>query len=444
LDRFWEPPYGLKFAVGIEDTFIAQTSPGRRALDEYELTEHYDRWREDLDLAASTGADMIRYGIPWYRVNPAPEGWDWSWTDRVLDHLLSLGLTPIVDLMHYGCPLWLKREFANPHYPECVAEYAKRFAGRYGEEVRFYTPLNEPLLNAMYCGEDGRWPPALTGDRGFVTLVRQLARGIVLTQQVIRDALPEPVFVHVEATFRYAGGPEHAERIHLLEHRNWLVYDLLFGRVGANHPLYGYLEENGFSGEDFAFFQEHPAEPDILGVNYYPHLTTTAFLPDGERRNIWSGVEGIEGLIRGFHTRYKTPVFWTETSLSGPVEDRLRWLQESLKLVHRLRAEGLPLVGYTWWPLFSLVDWAYREGVKPAKDYLRHMGMYELEPNGKDGFLRVETAIVRAFREAAGRRIKTLKKERVPKEDGRYIIFYSFEDEDEKEKVEDSGEDSTS
>ena len=105
MSCFWERPYGLKFAVGLEDTFIPQTSPGRRALDEYELTDHYDRWREDLDLASSTGAEMIRYGIHWYRVNPTPEGWDWSWTDRVLDHLLSLDLTPIVDLMHYGCPL---------------------------------------------------------------------------------------------------------------------------------------------------------------------------------------------------------------------------------------------------------------------------------------------------------------------------------------------------
>jgi hypothetical protein len=37
-----------------------------------------------------------------------------------------------------------------------------------------------------------------------------------------------------------------------------------------------------------------------------------------------------------------------------------------------------------------------------------------------------------------------MKKERVPKEDGRYIIFYSFEDEDENDEVEDSGEDSAS
>ena len=102
MDSFWERPNGLKFAVGIEDTFIPQVSPDLRRLDEYELTGHYDRWRADLDLAASTGAEMMRYGIPWYRVNPAPDGWEWSWTDRVLDRLLSLGLTPIVDLMHYG------------------------------------------------------------------------------------------------------------------------------------------------------------------------------------------------------------------------------------------------------------------------------------------------------------------------------------------------------
>jgi beta-galactosidase/beta-glucuronidase len=143
------------------------------------------------------------------------------------------------------------------------------------------------------------------------------------------------------------------------------------------------------------------AEPDILGINYYPHLTTTGFLPEGKRRNVWSGVEGIEELIRGFHARYERPIFWTETSLSGPVEDRLRWLEDSLGLVHRLRSEGLPLVGYTWWPLFSLVDWTYREGERPAKDYLRNMGMYDLEPDGESGFLRIETPVVRAFRAAA-------------------------------------------
>ena len=49
-------PDFLWAAVGIEDTFIIQ--PHRRTgrlLDEYELTQHYDRWREDLGLVASLG-----------------------------------------------------------------------------------------------------------------------------------------------------------------------------------------------------------------------------------------------------------------------------------------------------------------------------------------------------------------------------------------------------
>jgi beta-glucosidase len=403
MDRFWESPYGLKFAVGIEDTFVPQASPGLRPLDEYELTSHYDRWREDLDLAASTGASMIRYGIPWYRVNPAPDEWDWSWTDRVIEHLLSLELVPIVDLMHYGCPLWLEREFANLDYPRRVAEYAARFAARYGESVCFYTPMNEPLLNAMYCGEDGRWPPALTGDEGFVFLTNQLVRGIVQTQRAVADAVGDPTFVHVEATFRYLGGPWHAERIRFLRQRTWLIYDLLFGRVDGDHPLYDYLSNNGFSDEDFAFFREHVTEPDIVGINYYPHMSTTEFLRDGGRRNAWSGAGGMEELARDFHARYGKPIFWTETSVPGTVEARVRWLEDSLALVHRLRSEGLPLVGYTWWPLFSLLDWAYREGEKPPEAYLWHMGMYDLEPDGSGGFIRTETHVVGAFRTATGR-----------------------------------------
>ena len=403
MERFWERPYGLWFAVGIEDTFVPQSCPGLRPLDEYELTGHYDKWREDLDLAASTGASMIRYGIPWYRVNPAPDEWDWSWTDRVMERLRSLGLIPIIDLMHCGCPLWLRGEFANPDYPEHVAEYAAQFAGRYGESVRFYTPMNEPLLNAMYCGEDGRWPPALTGDEGFVLLTKQLVRGIVRTQRAVVDRVGDPTFVHVEATFRYRGGPGHAELIKSLRHRTWLIYDLLFGRVDHDHPLYAYLSNNGFSDEDFAFFREHVTEPDILGINYYPHMSTTEFLPDGGRRNAWSGAVGMEELVRDFHARYGKPIFWTETSVPGTVEDRLRWLEASLELVYRLRSEGIPLVGYTWWPLFSLLNWAYREGGKPPEAYLWHMGMYDLKPDGGGNFLRTETPVVEAFRAAIGR-----------------------------------------
>ncbi len=79
----------FRWAVGIENTFIPQTRAGHRRLDEYELMDHYRLWRQDIDLAADLGISSIRYGIPWYKVNPRPGVFDWSWTDEVLEHLVG-------------------------------------------------------------------------------------------------------------------------------------------------------------------------------------------------------------------------------------------------------------------------------------------------------------------------------------------------------------------
>ena len=35
----------------------------------------------------------------------------------------------------------------------------------------------------------------------------------------------------------------------------------------------------------------------------------------------------------------------------------------------------MPVNGYTWWPMFALVAWAYRQGVKPHAAYLKQMGL---------------------------------------------------------------------
>jgi beta-glucosidase len=76
LDRLTAPGTFV-WATGIEDTFITAPWPATgRALDEYELTGHYERWQDDLALLASLGIRTARYGIPWHRVNPSPTAWD--------------------------------------------------------------------------------------------------------------------------------------------------------------------------------------------------------------------------------------------------------------------------------------------------------------------------------------------------------------------------------
>ena len=116
-----------------------------------------------------------------------------------------------------------------------------------------------------------------------------------------------------------------------------------------------------------------------------------------------AGAAGLERVVRECAARYGVPVFLTETSIDGPVENRLRWLEESVAVVAGLRAEGLDVVGYTWWPLFHFVEWEYRESGGAAESHLFEMGLYDLRPNAVGVLDRVRTPVVARFRELAQR-----------------------------------------
>ncbi len=402
----WFADGRLRYAVGVEDTFVPQVRPGERPLDEYELMQHYRAWEEDLELCAESGATMVRWGIPWYRVNPEKGRWDWAWLDRVIDKFDSLGLDLIADLIHYGTPLWLEGQFSHPDYPRRAAEYAAAVADRYRGRIRHYTPLNEPLLNAMYCGEFGHWPPYLTGDHGFCTLARAISRGIVETQSAIAAVDPGADFVHVEATFRFTGDLDaHRATVEHLSHRAFLIQDLVTGRVGPEHPLARYLLTHGFSEPDLAWAQRHTAQPDVVGVNYYPQHSTERFEagivqgggPDDlrPRHNAWT--EGLKDVLTAYADRYGKPVFLTETSFTGTVEERITWMDVSLRAVKELRAEGADVIGYTWWCITDMVEWSYRHGTGKPLDYRLPMGLWGLEEDESGLYQRVRTAVADRF-----------------------------------------------
>ncbi len=408
----WWTSHDLIFAVGVEDTFIPQVTGSERPLDEYALTQHYEQWEGDIDLIAESGASMARWGIPWYRVNPARGVWDWEWLDTIADKFEAVNVTPILDLMHYGTPLWVKDEFFNPEYPALVSEYARCVAERYRGRWSVYTPLNEPMLNALYCGLFGHWPPYGRNDRDFVRLVRALQRGIVGTQKAISAALgDEASFVHVEASFRFvADDPAAEEEAAFLRERAYLIQDLVTGAVDEKHPLHDYLESNGFTEDDFAWSLTNTAMPDVMGVNYYPAGQTevvSSVVPHSggpgdfrERVNAWT--DGLSDVLRAFSRRYGAPVFLTETSHIGTDEERAAWLSDSVELVRSLRAEGVDLVGYTWWSIIDMVEWTYRDGDGAATDYQLRMGLWTLEQDERGVLRRIRTPLADRFRAMTG------------------------------------------
>ena len=384
---------GFVWAVGIEDTFIPQVARRTgRTLDEYELTQHYRFWREDLERIHSIGVRHVRYGIPWYRVNPAPGVFDWSWTDEVLEHMISgLGIHPIIDLMHYGCPLWLDREFVNPEYPERVSEYAAAFVERYRALVRYYTPLNEPIVNAVFSGRNGLWPPYLRGRKGYLRMVMALVRGMSLTTAAIRAGQPDATIVHVEACERIATENEDLQPVVTARQlHGYLPTDLLTGRVVDGHPLLAGLLDEGVPAAQLEWLAANAQTIDVMGVNFYPMFSNyrVTGTPDAHQaRRVYADASDMEAVVTNFAERYQVPVMVTETSDKGPVWRRERWMEAAVAGVASARERGVRVTGFTWFPVFSLVGWAYRGGRGSVNDYVFHMGLWDLNDTG-DGTLR--------------------------------------------------------
>ena len=396
------------WATGIEDTFIQHARPRLRALDEYELTQHYKLWKSDIDLVAETGVQAVRWGIPWHIVQPSPDRWDWEWTDKALEYLVTVkGITPILDLMHYGTPLWLDNSFINFSYPQRVAEYSAAVVARYKPLVRYYTPLNEPMVNASMSGYKAEWPPYLSGDDGYVKLALAIAKGMVLTARAIKSEEPEAITVQVEALWHtFTRDESLKERAVRANARQFLCFDLATGRVDQEHILMDYLDEHGVTDADLSWFRQNPVSFDIFGANYYPWAYAELKVhPSGKFYTRVKRASGhkIEIIIRNAWERYHMPIMITETSSNGDVNARARWMDETVDTVCSLREEGIPIIGYTWFPLFTMVDWKYRKGRLTLDKYLVHLGLYDSAFDTEGVLQRQETPLVKHYQEHMAR-----------------------------------------
>jgi len=384
-------PFGIKaedfrWLTAFEDAFVPQVGHiQERTLDEYELTQHYRFWREDIDRVRDLGVQMIRYGIPWYKVNPAPRKFEWEWVDSVLDYIVNkCGLELMIDLNHYNCPLWIANEFVNSSFPQRMAEYVHEFASRYKKIVRFYNPYNEPVVNAWFSGERGEWPPYLHGEDGFVKVLLNLARAVVLTINAIKEVDPRSRIVHIEGSVSETAENKELEAIaDLRTEKSCLLYDLVSGRLKENHPLYSYLRDNGTTEKDLDWFQDNPIKLDIIGLNYYPQLSHSVLFWRNSEIVIKRAVGGKEQLKERFlryHKKYRRPIILSETSFFGRSEEKARWLEDSCSVIKKLRSQGVPIIGYDWWFMIDSIGWDYKWGQGDPREYIGF-----LHPHGRRG-----------------------------------------------------------
>lgn len=382
----------FRWIVGIENAFIPDMD-----VDELTWTGHRERWREDLALAHDVGADAVRYGLTWPEVEVGPGRYDWAAVDAAVDAFEELGLEPIWDLVHFGVPAHLNGGFLDPAFPDAFAAYAGAFAARYRGRVTKVTPLNEPYISTYFRAGKGIWPPHLEGREGFARMLHPIVAGLRRAIRAIEAAAPETeIWLNDGADTFHATVPELADEAAFRTLQRYAAFDLLLGGPDADATR-AWLAEAGFPEHDLV---AAPVRIDAIGLDYYPETEHQLALgPDGSvlqtvvdpaRRS------GLRAALGAYHRRYGRPLFVAESSASGDDARRRAWIDWNLAEMRGAHADGVPLVGYTWWPLFDHVDWdsllTRRVGsVCPA-------GLFHLRPTIAD---RAPTDAVAAFREAA-------------------------------------------
>jgi beta-glucosidase/6-phospho-beta-glucosidase/beta-galactosidase len=370
-------PSPFLFATGIENSYPLITGPDGRdhRVDEMAKTSHYERWREDFQLVRDLGLDYLRYGPPYYRTHAAPGAYDWQFCDETLAELRRLGITPIADLCHFGVPEWAG-SFQNPDWPELFADYAGAFARRY-PWVRFYTPINEIYVTALFSAKYGWWNERLQSDRAFVTALRNLARANVLAEYAILEATPSALFIQSESSeYFHAAEPAAQERAALLNDTRFLSLDLCYGH-DVRALMYEYLTDNGLNREDYHWFLERgqAIRPYcVMGNDYY--VTNEHLVPADGPVGPAGEIFGYYVITRQYYDRYKLPVMHTETNLAD-VKRAPGWLWKEWANMIRLKEDGVPIIGFTWYSLTDQVDWdtALREN----NGRVNPLGLYDLD-----------------------------------------------------------------
>ncbi|OGV43319.1 MAG: hypothetical protein A2X46_06700 [Lentisphaerae bacterium GWF2_57_35] len=388
---------GFIWGVGIEGSCIPHLN-----IDQYEWTQHNRFWKEDLKLVKEElGLSHIRYSIPWHYSEPSRGKFDWSQADERIGYCIDLGLQPIMDVMHFGTPVWLPLAVGDPEFPEALEQFTEAMVQRYRKDIATWCPINEPLVTSLFSGDFGFWPPHSRKWTGYFPVLSRVAMGTSRAIRAIRHVQPEGKIVVCDAADHFQTLDESlAEEVTRRNLRRFLLLDLISGAVDSEHPLYDWITAYGITPLDLQWFRTHPQMPDLIGLDYYSHSDWRLERShDAIRQRQAESPAGLYGVATEYYNRYARPMLVTETSIDGMPINRRIWLERLVDDSRRLRQNGIPLLGMIWWPLFDHIDWDGALTHQIGK--LHQVGIFRLVRQQNGNLVRTPTALVSIYSKLA-------------------------------------------
>jgi beta-glucosidase len=164
--------------------------------------DHYHRYREDVALMQSMGAQSYRFSVSWPRIfpdgtgTPNPKGLDFY--SRLVDELLGAGIEPFATLYHWDLPQALQDRFGGWQSKETVdafAGYAGEVAAALSDRVKHFFTINE-FHSFVDMGHQGL-EISIGGDQKVRI---GLAPGLVLSNKDLNQVRHHSVLAHGLAT----------------------------------------------------------------------------------------------------------------------------------------------------------------------------------------------------------------------------------------------------
>ena len=374
----------------IWDRFCA--TPGKVANSEDGLTacDHYHRYKEDLDLMKWMGVKAYRFSVAWPRVIPNGFGkineMGLDFYDRLIDSLLEREIAPWLTMYHWDLPeaLQLRGGWNNREILEWFGAYAEVLTSRFGDRVRNWMTLNEPLCSAWLGHLYGDMAPGIKDLQTALNVSHNLLMSHGLACQVIRSNVSEAnvgIVINVTPAVPATDSQEDSIAAQLADgfDNRWFLNPVFGGTYPAD-----VIDALGASPEIHSGDMKLIAQDlDFLGVNFYFRQTVAADqnskpLPirSVNRKNVkrtamnWEvHPQAFEEILLRISKEYSPKAIyitengsaWNDEVINDEIidDERIDYLARHLDAMKSARSQGAPILGYFAWSFLDNFEWAY-------------------------------------------------------------------------------------
>jgi beta-glucosidase len=384
----------------IWDRFCA--TPGKIAdgTDGKVACDHYNRWRDDVELMRWMGVKAYRFSVAWPRILPVGRGKvnqaGLDFYSRLVDGLLEKGIEPFVTLYHWDLPQALQDKGGWPSRDTVSAfvEYADVVSQALGDRVSRWITHNEPWCISFLGHANGEHAPGHKNQWGemlatahhlllshgqAVPVIRANVKNaeVGITLNLVPSQPASPSSEDLDATRAFDGS-----------FNRWFL-DPLYGRGYPKDVVADHLAAGRISSGTLDFVREGDLQAiatptDFLGVNYYSRgIIRSDRIPEEKNapRTVHAEPErtdmdwevyagGLTNLMTRLHKDYQPRrIYITENGAAyatGPDADgrvrdtkRVSYLSSHLEASLEAIRQGVPLGGYFAWSLLDNFEWAF-------------------------------------------------------------------------------------